>query len=179
MLIYFKIILFVLNVFPSVDIDEWKSFTSDEGGFSVLTPGTFESKEKTIKTELGEMLCGSFIYQDTMGLSKNELYVISYCDYPEGTFHKDSTELIDEVLEVAVEQENANLKGQVTYNHKIKQNGYPGRIFRIRYNNSEVVLKSKVFLVNDRFFTIQVYTLYKYNLNFNIDKFFNSFRLLN
>ena len=170
--------LFVLGLFPVVENSDWINYVSDEGRFSVLVPGQFVTNQKSIPTEVGELPCKSFVYQDTLGHSKNELYVISYCDYPSGTFHRDSVSLIDEVLEVSVDQEREILNGNVTYNHKTKVEGYPGRIFRLNYQNGEVVMKSKIFLVGDRFYTIQVYTLYKHNLNFNVDKFFNSFRLI-
>ena len=178
MYIPLKIFLFVFGTFWTAENTEWRSFTSKEGGFSVLIPGEFVREHKVIKTDIGDLPHISYVYQDTLGHSKNELYVISYSDYPKNTFHKDSMDLIDELLEVSVDQKNKNLKGQITYNHKIKVEGYPGRIFRINYNNGKIVMKSKMFLVKDRFYSIQIYTLYKHSLNFNIDKFFNSFRLI-
>lgn len=176
--IHFKILFFILTVISLFENSNWQKFTSEEGRFSVMIPGEFVRSDKLVNTDIGEMPCTSFVFQDTFKFSKNKLYVINYCDYPVNTFHRDSIDLIEELLEISVVQENENLRGQITYDHKKRIEGYPGRMFRINYNNGNIVLKSKIFLVQDRFYTIKVYTEYKKSLNFDIDKFFNSFRLL-
>lgn len=176
--ILFKILVLSLFSLVNIVLNTWEVFEDRDGNFAILAPGDFELKTKQIETTLGEITCNTFIHQPTDKKANNKLYMINYCDYPEFTFPLDSIALHDEFLEISIEQELENLKGELSYTHKANLGPYTGKIYRIVYNDGGALMKSKIFIIKDRFYSIQVYTTEDKRLNFDMDKYLDSFRLL-
>lgn len=154
----------------------WREFKSLEGKFRVLTPtGEMSEKVTKMKTALGELDYHQYIYKPEDKNTENVFYLISYCDYPKGTFPSDSTELIQDFLQTTVESSAESVKGNVPYQSDIQQSGHKGKVWRVQYNNDNVHVKNKCFIAADRFYLLQVMTLKQHSLNTSIDKFLDSF----
>ncbi len=156
----------------------WTEFKDFDGKFVVLVPGEMSKKENPVETPLGEMIYYSHFYQPTEKDPDNILYMISYCDYPEGGMHSDSLELLptffDETLAAALE----SVKGELLYSNNIQIQGYPGKLWRLVYRDGEASIKSKAFMVGSRFYMIQTIGFRDKGINPNIDKFLDSFRVI-
>ena len=64
----------------------WKPFSSEEGGFTVLMPGTPKKIEQTLNTPNGRMTLKGFMLQ-----RRNEAnYFVIYTDLPRKTIENDS-----------------------------------------------------------------------------------------
>ena len=59
------------------------------------------------------------------------LYIISYVDYPEGTFHPDSLDLISDVLSESVEQQAEHLRGNIIYSADMDDLGFKGQLYTV------------------------------------------------
>ncbi|MDG2420050.1 MAG: hypothetical protein P8M17_13725 [Saprospiraceae bacterium] len=57
-------------------------------------------------------------------------------------------------------------------------NEFPGRLWRVDYNDGNGLIKTRSFLVKNRFYSIQVISLKDKGMNLRIDKFLDSFSLL-
>jgi hypothetical protein len=157
---------------PSV----WKEFNSYEGKFHVLIPtGEMVHKVSKMKTDIGDMDYHQYIYQPTEKLADNVFYLVNYCDYPKGTFPKDSTELIQAFLDSTVDESVESVKGKLTYQSDIQLLTSRGKIWRVQYNSDKVSVKNKCFITGNRFYMLQVMTLKEHFLNAGIDKFLDSF----
>jgi hypothetical protein len=175
-----KKILFVfvstllLSFTPSV----WQEFKNLNGHFRVLTPtGVMTESLKKVKTDVGELTFNQYIYKPEDKKDDNVFYLVNYCDYPKGSFPKDSVEMIQAFLNETVESSAKSVYGKVSYSNDITLQMHKGKIWRVQYNNNNVQIKNKCFLVDDRFYLLQVMTLKEKSLNPSVDKFLDSFYL--
>jgi hypothetical protein len=167
--------LFLILMTPSVFL-AWKEFKSYEGKFRVITPtGEMTEKVSKMKTAVGDLDYHQYICKSEEKTADNVFYIVSYCDYPKGTFPKDSTELIQAFLDTTVEGSVESVNGKLTYQSDIQFFTHKGKIWRVQYNNDKVSVKNKCYLVGDRFYMLQVMTLKYRFMNSGIDKFLDSF----
>lgn len=157
----------------------WRSFVSYNGGFKVETPGDMKEVVNTGKTALGDLEYHVFVHRDNEEDADNLMYMISYCDYPEGSIHSDSTELVNEFLDATVESATKSVNGSLVYSHDIKVKKYPGKLWRVNYGEGKGVIRTKAFIKGNRFYTIQTACNSDKSLNMSSDKFMDSFTFLN
>ena len=156
----------------------WEPYTSVDGRFTVLAPGEFQHKENSIETDIGAITYHSYVYQSPDPGADNLVYMISYCDYPEHSIHSDSTEIVDDFFNETLESATFSVDGELIYSAPTNIKDYPGRIWRIHYNKGTASIKSKAFLVKNRFYNVQAITLSDKKLNTAVDKFLESFKVL-
>jgi len=174
----FVFLLLIFLVFiPCMNAQEnWKTFKPNRELFSLNVPGEMKYGEKNLLTDVGNLKVITYLYQ-AGSEEKNYLYLINYVDYPEGTFHSDSSEIIQDFFDITIEQNIKDLGGELVYSSEFFHQNYPGRIYRVSYNKNKAVLKSHIYLVHDRFYSLQVFTLSEKSLNPDMDRFLNSFKL--
>ncbi|MEO1263238.1 MAG: hypothetical protein AAFZ15_30790 [Bacteroidota bacterium] len=154
----------------------WPTFTDMDGRFQISAPGKFDKKTDTLTTDLGLLVYNTFFYQTKDG--ENELYLVSYCDYPPETIIPDSTELIEDFFQTTIESAASSVAGEVLYQSDIQLDNHPGKFWRIDYNDGNAIVKTKAYLVKDRFYSIQVFSLKNKNINAQSELFLDSFKLL-
>ncbi len=174
LMIYSSLCAIPMNISAQI---EWKKFSPRSQPFEVSVPGEMKNGEKKVLTEVGDLHPITWIYKGGKE-DANFIYSVSYVDYPEGTFHKDSTDLVDEFFQVSIESNIKSLGGTLVYKSESPYGQYQGIIYRASYNENGAVIKSRMILVKDRFYALQVYTLSEKSLNPEMDKFLNSFRLV-
>ncbi|MDX2067537.1 MAG: hypothetical protein SFV55_03865 [Haliscomenobacter sp.] len=156
----------------------WKEYQSLEGKFRVLVPGEFAKAVDSVQTPLGKLAYYILVYNNTQKNAENLFYMITFCDYPSGTVHSDSTELLKDFFDASIDQATSSVKGELAYQADIVQQGFPGKIWRINYLRDQAVIKTKAFMVRNRFYTIQTVTLKDMAINAASDRFFDSFLIL-
>ena len=173
---YFSLFMvFILFSFVSPD---WEVFQSFDGKFKILSPGDMEKKEKTIETGIGDITYTTHFHQPTEKNPDNLVYMVSYCDYPEYSIHSDSTAFLEEFFKTTIESSVESVNGELSYTSEIKLGKYPGKIWRVDYNDGGASIKTKAYMVKNRLYTLQVITLKEKALNIWADKFLDSFSLL-
>lgn len=156
----------------------WYPYRSIDGRFKVMVKGEFIKRSiKMETTGFGEIQAFHFSHQPEEG-SDNLLYTIFYYDLPEGSLHSDSTELVATFLDNTVEQSVASVNGTLLYENEVFQQGFKGRSWRVHFADNTAIIRTKAFLVDNRFYTIQIVTLAENSINGSIDKFLDSFYLL-
>ena len=154
----------------------YKTFVPPGQSFSVDVPGVMKNGEKKVLTDLGEFRPVSWIYEGK-GEDPNHLYLVSYVDYPQGTFHPDSTAMIQEFFQASIDTHVRDLGGDLSYQSESPYNTSAGVMYRATYNQNKHVVKSRILLIGDRFYAIQVYTTSEKSLNSGMNKFLESFRV--
>lgn len=173
-----KYLFFALLPLLAFQTINWEWYTSEPGRFTVLTPGTFTLKSDTIDTEIGQMVYHTYFHQpEKVEEADNFLYMVSYVDYPEGSVHSDSTDLVAELLETSVLSSIESVKGSLYYESDISLNDFPGKIWRVNYGDDQAVIKTKAYIVYNRFYSVQTITYRDKSLNTAADKFLDSFKL--
>lgn len=156
-------------------VTPWKAYKSVEGKFQVLTPGDFDKAVDTVRTDLGKLAYHILVYNNTQKNAENLFYMITFCDYPPGTIHSDSTALLKDFFDASIDQAASSVKGEVMYQSDVSLQGYPGKVWRINYLRDQAVIKTKAFMVGHRFYTIQTVTLKDMAMNAASERFFDSF----
>lgn len=153
---------------------EWKVYQSLEGNFSVLTPGMMEKKRATITTTLGDFDVHTFYFNSKDTVS-NYLYLINYYDLPEGMLPPDSTSLAMEFLMNTMDQSVSDLGGDLQYSTEVPLGDHPGLMWRSK--SEDKVVKCRAYIIGNRFYMLQVFSIPRKSLNADVDRFLESFTL--
>lgn len=173
------LLLFSFFTLPFIsNNNKWKEYISYEGEFKVETPGEIKEVINTAETTLGQLEYHIFVHQDTDSDADNLMYMISYCDYPQGSIHSDSTELIKEFFDATIEESTKSVYGKLIYSNDIKVHNFPGKLWRVDYGEGRGIIRTKAFIKGNRFYTIQTACNRDKSLNMSSDKFMDSFYLL-
>lgn len=158
----------------------WSEFSPSNSNCSVLMPGEPALKEKVLNSDLGEIKLVMYMYQPPKdGNDPNVAYAISYMDYPADRITSDSTQLIKAFFDNARDGAIRSIQGKLLTEEIIKYKQYPGREQRIDFRNGMVVIKYRHYLVKNRLYSLQVITPTENNFNKSINKFLDSFKVLN
>jgi len=169
---------FKVKIDLSPESKNWREFNDYDGRFSILTPGEMVEKVDSVETPIGTLAYHTFYFQTEDKNADNVLYMLSYCDYPRGTVHSDSTELINQLFETTLEAAQASVDGELMYERNVKHQGYPGKIWRINYLDGGALIKTKAYVIKNRYYTLQTITHKNRSLNRSSDKFLDSFKLI-
>jgi hypothetical protein len=151
----------------------WKPFSSAEGNFTVLMPGTPRQEQNTINTELAPLDLNAF----TVERPNEANYLVAYFDLP-GDFSNmlQTSGQINEFLTGVVLGLSESMAGQLLNQQRINLNNYSGKAFRMQHSE-DVVGRYRLYLVNQRVYLLGVGTSKENYLQKSIQGFFNSFRL--
>ena len=168
-----------VNEWVDIPILKWTEFHSYDGGFRVRTPGSFTERIDTVKTAIGPIAYHSFmLVMNKEAYAENVFYMVSYCDYPEGVLHNDSLELTTAFLDATIDEAVKAVRGELVYQQPIEINGFPGRFWRIHYRSGDAVIKTKAYVIHNRYYQIQTAMTQEMGLNKASDEFLDSFRII-
>lgn len=168
-------LILLTGLFPQ----DWTTFKSIEGGFQIEVPGEMVQSTQQIDTDLGLVTYHSFHCTTLSETTGNYVYMVSFYRSPAINIPEDSTALIQEFFDATVEQAAQSVSGEVVILDQIKyQNRFQGRFWRIHYNGGRSVLKTKVYLAGDTFYSIQVAVDAAFGLSEEIDHFLDSFKII-
>jgi hypothetical protein len=148
----------------------WKEFSSSEGAFSILVPGTPNEQAISVNTEAGSIDGHLFMVG-----RKDMSYLVAYADYPDTLIQKRTP---DAMLDGARDGAVANAQGKLLGELVISINGYPGRELKIESPDGQGIMKARIFMVGHRLYQVGVVTPKEKALSRNIGKFLDSFKLL-
>lgn len=171
--------LFLLLALPySISQNNWREFVSLSGDFKVECPGSMKEIITRTETAIGELEYHSFAFRDEADDTDNFMYTIMYCDYPQGSLHSDDAELVKDFLEVSVEESVQSINSKLIYATDVNVGTYAGKLWRVDYNDGEGVIRTKAFVKDNRFYSIQTVCSRERSLNKASDRFMDSFRFL-
>lgn len=155
----------------------WTTHISSDGKFEVQAPGIFMEQIDTIETEVGNVAYHTLFFQADADAA-NQVYMLNYCDYPEGAMHSDSTALVEDFFKATMAEAKFSINGELMYQNTEQFMGYPACFWRIDYLNGKAVIKTKAILVKSRYYSIQVVAAKARHINPDSERFLSSFRLL-
>jgi len=177
--LFLFITILILMIFTSCIYaqEEWQLNRASDRTCEWLAPGRMKDGMKRIPTALGEIPQITWVYQAEKE-HPNYLYMVSWIDYPAGTFTTDSIHLIHQLFNVSAQTLADDLKGELVYGSLQEDNVRPAYIFRAAFKDGNHVVKGRMVLDKDRFYMMQVYTFKENSLNVNMDRFLQSLRIL-
>ncbi len=156
---------------------KWTEFRSEAGKFQVLAPQELQHQVDTTETAIGDLIYHTYFLQQ-QEKQGNQIYMVTYCDYPEGSMHADSTELVEEFFDATIQSATESVEGELLYIHKDKLQGQEGKRWRIDYLEGKAVIRTRAFVVSNRYYSVQVVNPQFKNMNANVERFMDSFRFL-
>jgi hypothetical protein len=151
---------------------QWQSFSPSDGGFSVLMPGQPTQRKQTLNTPAGDI--NTYFYISTQDSGKVN-YTVSYVELPKGVQNMPAPVLLEAMASGLMGDDRM----KVVSEQAIKLGDYPGRAFKIEAPDKALIMH-RAYLVKQRIYQIavQVPQAQEKALAGDVDRFFNSFKLL-
>jgi len=168
----------LLTAFQIQAQEEWTYYSSETGNFLVLAPGEMEYRVSSMDLAIGKLDYHIYFNQGKDS-TENILYQVSYCDYPEGSIHSDSTEFLQLLFEQNIKESAKTVSGKVIYEEDIQYKEYPGKLFKVHFADDQAAIKTHLFMIENRYYALSVTSLKGKALNPYVDSFLSSFKIMN
>jgi hypothetical protein len=156
--------------FSNAQEPTWKEFRSNEGGFSVLMPGTPTPNKVSVNTASGVKEAYTFT------LNEGELneYIIAYSKYAETDSKKVSTDvLFDDIRNGILLVQQGKLRSEAA----ITLDGYSGKEIAVERPDG-VITTARFYVVDDRFYQLSMKAKTNERESESPKRFLDSFKLL-
>jgi hypothetical protein len=150
----------------------WSEFSSVDGAFSVLMPGTPTEQTQSQDTDLGAIEVHSFTFEQG-GVA----YLVGYNDLPAAVLEAVTPAVI---LDSACGGQVEKVNGTLLNKEEIMLGTYPGRDLEIQIQDSTGTssLRSRTFLIRDRLYQVMVVGPKGQITSPDTTKFLDSFKLV-
>jgi TonB family protein len=130
---------------PAAEYSEkaWKEFSSLEGRFTVLMPGSPAKESRSVQTHAGRI--GLEVFELKTGVAS---YLITYSDFPR--MPEDPQTALKHARDGAVE----NAKGKLLHEKKISLDGHPG--LELIIETPSTIIKSAFYAVKQRLYQVVI-----------------------
>jgi len=168
--------IFILTTFITsfVRPDDWVVF--EDSHFKILFPKKPTDQTQTIDSPVGKLTILIHMYE-APGTDDNHTYGLMTTEYPDSTVNSDKKDILDNFFNGAVQGAVRNVQGKLLSVETIQLAGYPGRAFRVDYQNGLAVITMRMYLVKNKMYMIQTITETKKDHNKAMERFMNSFAL--
>jgi hypothetical protein len=165
-----QLLLVAVTVLPvcADDRPDWKEFTSKEGRFKVLMPGTPKQTKADAESDFGK----GVLYMNVAEAGRT-MYGANYGDYPAKIKEIPIKQVFDSSRDGAV----ANLEGKLATEKDIKLGKHPGREIQIEVAGGKQIFRARVYLVEQRLYQVVVFGTKATAASKEADKFLDSFKL--
>jgi len=150
------------------DKQEWKEFTSKEGGFKVVMLGRPKQQQFDTESDFGK----GVLHMNRVQVGET-IYGANYCDFPAEIKKTPIKKVYDSSRDGAV----ANLEGKLVSEKEIKLGKHSGREIRIEVGGGKQLFRARVFLIEQRLYQIVVMGTKEAATSKEADKFLESFKL--
>lgn len=156
------LVLFAFVAQASAQTLSWERFSPPGGRFSVLMPGRPMTEEQSKETRVGKVVMHFF----TSGTEKG-IFIAAYADYQMGNVKQELDANRDSFLK--------GMKATLVSESDIKLQENPGR--EIRAERERLSIKSRIYLVGNRYYQVVAITPSTLPGNLEADRFLTSFAL--
>jgi hypothetical protein len=131
-------------------LSSWKTFTSDEGSFSVSFPGSPQQDVQNVNTAVGAIAMYTFMVEKS-----DSAYMVAYSDYPPSLVNETPPDVI---LSGARDGAVANVQGRLLNEVFISLQGHMGREITVETAGAEAFARVRIYLVGNRMYQIMALT---------------------
>lgn len=148
----------------------WREYSSADGQFALLLPGTPQETLQVVETDLGLIEFHRFVVELGSGT-----YLAAYGDYPVGTVEPRDPEELLTAIQASV---TANLQGVLLAEASYSVADYPGRAVRIAVQEGQGQIRLRLLLVGKRLYQIMAVGTPEIMSHSTTDQFLDSFQLI-
>ncbi|MBD2143883.1 hypothetical protein [Sphaerospermopsis sp. FACHB-1194] len=155
----------------------WQVFSSQEGGFSILFPGSPTVTKQKIKNKTGEIEVNLFTVERPQ---EDVKYTVAYIDYPEEYIELlKRNNQVEAAIDTGKKTALENAKGTLISEEQMSLEGHFGK--EVNYTKpGDKIVKQRIFLVDRRLYQVSAETTTKMQkfLTKSISGFCDSLKLL-
>ncbi len=155
----------------------WQAYQDLDGRFQIKLPANWQHTIDSVDTAVGTLAYHTFFLQPPVDTADNEVYMLSYVDYPAGSLHHDSSELVTELLDATLATAVERMKGEVLFSTEKPLGHYPGRYWRIDYLQGQASVRTHALVAYNRYYALQTISRSGKGINKSSDRFFDSFSI--
>ena len=156
----------------------WSLYTSELGHYRVFVPDEMETRSKELRTALGKVVMHTSFVEWAPKEGQHGVFMVHYYDIPTLAADISVDSLNEQVLDTIVDELKQLYDGQILYHQALDVSLGIGQLLRIDYNKGQSVMKAKIMLYKGRIFVVQVLAEIDWALHDSVDKFLDSFELL-
>jgi hypothetical protein len=161
-----------------ISSDEW--YQCETKNYKILFPKKPSESSQIDNSAIGELTLNLNIYEVSENdTDDNLVYMVNETAYPETVINSDKKDLLDNFFRKSIDGAVNNVHGKLLSEKIMELNKFPGREIRIDFQNGLAVIKMRMFLIKNRMFMIETITDTKKDFNKSINKFMDSFQLIN
>ncbi|MDQ3140884.1 MAG: hypothetical protein M3Q56_01405 [Bacteroidota bacterium] len=154
---------------------DWVRFEDSNLGFSILLPNLPVIDSQDVETDIGNIFTKTYI--STLGNGRNEtVLMVNVTRYPQD-FYLDRDDSISIYIMETIKESLLMNYGTLVYEEDTELNGYKTNLSLI-HNADDVAIKTAMIVKGNRLYTIQSISPFEDRLKPEVEKFFNSFRLM-
>jgi hypothetical protein len=150
--------------------DEWKTYSSKEGGFSVLIPGKPQEQTQQVKAPDGKLT----VHLVVSALDRDRVVFVSYSDVPAKAIEGKQEAFLDGTVKGNVN----SLKGKLVTEKKIEvgKKKRPGREILLELTEKKQY-RSRIVLAGNRLFQVVALGSEGFVKGKEVEQYLNSFKL--
>lgn len=155
----------------------WQLLKTED--FQVEFPKKPDYQTKTIKSAIGNLKMNIYMYDASKDKKDDNLvYGVISTEYPDTIVNSDSKEDLSPFFRNSVDGAVKNVNGKLLSESVIELDGFPGREIKVDFKDGMAIIKMRVYLVKSKLFVIQTITKTENFSNKSIDRFMDSFKLI-
>ena len=171
--------LLIIILLSSFAPGDWVDVQNKEGQFKMKFPRQPTESTQDIEEASLPLKMHIFLYDASKYKDENMAYYIMYSDYPDTLVNSDfKDELLDTFFKNSIDGGAKNMNGTVVSVTKVNYKDFPGRLAKMSFMDGQGLCYMKIFLVHSRIYILMTLCEPLKDKNPSMDKFFNSFVLL-
>lgn len=151
---------------------------SNEKTYEIKFPGTPTEEIKTVDSELGKLSLNIQLYEPK---EKNEnlVYVAMETKYPSPVADQNDNYSLNAFYKKSIDGSLASINGELISITDIFYETKPGKEFKCYFSEGKAIVVYHIFYIGDNLYSFGVITSPEKVYNKEMEKFFNSFKLIN
>jgi|GEM_PF-90957 len=176
-----KVLITLLLLIPLYGFsqNEWYQLQIPEQGYSIEFPSQPKASNKTIPSEIGQLLIKMQILDYSKETNKSTLlYLSNHTLYPKEYESFKDTANLPTFYKEAIHGAVTNVNGKLISEKDVFYEKYPGKEIKIDYGNGYAIITARMFLIGYDMYMIQTITETAKDNNAEMQKYFDSFKLI-
>jgi hypothetical protein len=175
------IVITITLIMGFIAPNEWYLLESKICGYTVKFPQMPKKSIQEVDSEIGKLKMEILMYDDALngGKDDNKLYLVSYTEYPISKVNADNKQMLPGFYRKAIDGAVNNYHGKLLSEKAIELKGYSGREIVISFEEDKIIANMRLFLVKNKMYTLETMTEANKSSNLSINRFMNSFDLMN
>lgn len=170
------IVLCLVGARSFAQTENWTLFKED--GFEILFPFQPKPSKQTTNSAIGPLDLNIYMCEiPAQTKDENLVYLVMTTLYPDSLVSSDNKALLPDFFKGAIDGGVKNVNGKLLLEEEIKIQGYPGRRFKISFNENKNIITMYAYLVKNKMFMLEVVAATEKETNQSARRFFESFTL--